>query len=95
MATDSSILAWEIPWTEEPSGLQFVQRVGLDLVTKITTTQLLTTSYVRHPLPGGIWGLGMRTWSNTLRGLEHCGEPDMEQTSGCKAQGYNSECASL
>ena len=22
MATDSSILAWEIPWTEEPSGLQ-------------------------------------------------------------------------
>ena len=24
MATHSSILAWEIPWTEEPSGLQFV-----------------------------------------------------------------------
>ena len=22
MATDSSILAWRIPWTEEPSGLQ-------------------------------------------------------------------------
>ena len=22
MATCSSILAWEIPWTEEPSGLQ-------------------------------------------------------------------------
>ena len=22
MATDSSILAWEIPWTEEPGGLQ-------------------------------------------------------------------------
>ena len=22
MATQSSILAWEIPWTEEPSGLQ-------------------------------------------------------------------------
>ena len=21
MATDSSILAWEIPWTEEPGGL--------------------------------------------------------------------------
>ena len=29
MATHSSILAWEIPWTEEPGGLQFVgsQRV--------------------------------------------------------------------
>ena len=23
MATYSSILAWRIPWTEEPSGLQF------------------------------------------------------------------------
>ena len=24
-ATHSSILAWEIPWTEEPGGLQFVE----------------------------------------------------------------------
>ena len=24
MATHSSIFAWEIPWTEEPSGLQFM-----------------------------------------------------------------------
>ena len=23
-ATHSSILAWEIPWTEEPGGLQFI-----------------------------------------------------------------------
>ena len=23
MATQSSILAWRIPWTEEPGGLQF------------------------------------------------------------------------
>ena len=32
MATDSSILAWEIPWTEEPGGLQSMasQRVGHD-----------------------------------------------------------------
>ena len=30
MATHSSILAWKIPWTEKPGGLQFVglQRVG-------------------------------------------------------------------
>ena len=25
MSTHSSILAWEIPWTEEPGGLQFTQ----------------------------------------------------------------------
>ena len=33
MATYSSILAWEIPWTEEPGGLQSTgsQRVGHDL----------------------------------------------------------------
>ena len=36
MATHSSILAWEIPWTEEPGGLQFMgsQKVGHDFVTK-------------------------------------------------------------
>ena len=26
MATHSSILAWEIPWTEEPGGLQSVYK---------------------------------------------------------------------
>ena len=32
MATHSNILAWSIPWTEEPGGLQSVglQRVGQD-----------------------------------------------------------------
>ena len=32
MATHSSVLAWRIPWIEEPGGLQFMgsQRVGHD-----------------------------------------------------------------
>ena len=36
MATHSSILAWEISWTEESGRLQSMgsQRVGHDLVTK-------------------------------------------------------------
>ena len=36
MATHSSILAWEIPWMEEPGGLQSIesQGVGHDLGTK-------------------------------------------------------------
>ena len=36
MATHTSTLAWEIPWTGEPGGLQFMlsQIVGHDLVTK-------------------------------------------------------------
>ena len=36
MATHSSILAWKIPWMEEPGGLQSMglQRVGQDIETK-------------------------------------------------------------
>ena len=36
MATHSSILAWKIPWTEEPDELQSVgsQRVRQDLATE-------------------------------------------------------------
>ena len=32
MATHSSVLAWRLPWTEEPGGLQSMgsQRVGHD-----------------------------------------------------------------
>ena len=39
MATHSSILAWRIPWTEEPGGLQSMgsQRVGHDWVTNTHT----------------------------------------------------------
>ena len=42
MATHSSILAWEIPWTEEPGGLQSMgsQRIGYDWVTEHTLTGL-------------------------------------------------------
>ena len=36
VATHSSILAWEVPWTEEPGGLQSMgsQRVEHNLATK-------------------------------------------------------------
>ena len=33
MATNSSILAWEIPWTEEPGGLQ---SLGLQSQTRLS-----------------------------------------------------------
>ena len=38
MAVHSSILAWEIPWTEKPGGLQSTgsQRAGHDLATEHT-----------------------------------------------------------
>ena len=39
MVTHSSIVAWEIPWTEEPGGLQSMgsQRAGQDWVTNTFT----------------------------------------------------------
>ena len=39
MATPSSILAWRIPWTEEPGGLQSMG------VTESDTTERLTLSH--------------------------------------------------
>ena len=41
MATHSSILAWKIPWTEEPGRLHSMgsQRVGHNLVTEHALTQ--------------------------------------------------------
>ena len=40
MATHSGILAWRIPWTEEPDGLQSTGSQKLD------TTEQLTLTYI-------------------------------------------------
>ena len=50
MTTHSSILACEIPWTNEPGGLQSrgSQRVGHDLLTRQQDTSLPAA-----PLPWG------------------------------------------
>ena len=41
MATHSSILAWRIPWTEQPGGLwaMGLQRVGYDQTTDTFTSR--------------------------------------------------------
>ena len=48
MATHTSILAWRIPWTEEPGGLRSIgsQRVRHNLMTK---QQTMLDYYNRHP----------------------------------------------
>ena len=52
MATHSSILAWEIPWTEEPGRLQpmELQRVRQDLVTKQQEQQKCISTTLGLPL---------------------------------------------
>ena len=44
MATHSSVLAWRIPWTEEPAGLQSIesQRVGQDTAKSSLETGVIS-----------------------------------------------------
>ena len=44
MAIQSSILAWEMPWTEEPGGLQVMGLAGSDM------TQLTHTIVQKKPI---------------------------------------------
>ena len=50
MATHSSILAWRIPWTEEPGGLQSMgsQKVGCDLATNTHNINPLALAHSGH-----------------------------------------------
>jgi len=54
MATHSSILAWEIPWAEEPGGLQSLesQRVRHNLATQQEKQQIVTKkkNHIEFPL---------------------------------------------
>ena len=55
MATHSNILAWNVPWTEEPGGLQSMgsQRVRHDWVTAQHSTPVHRVYC--HPSPPPFW----------------------------------------
>ena len=55
MTTDSSILAWRTPWTQEPDGLQYMgsQRVGLNSLSNFQLT-------------AQDWGSSVATWIEHL-----------------------------
>ena len=58
MAAHSSILAWGIPWTEEPRGLQSMgsQRVGHDSATGPFTWDLNSPTRARTHYPPALEG---------------------------------------
>jgi len=62
MATHSSILAWRIPWTGDPCGLQSMglQRVGHDWVTNTFTLWKLPSRNLNHNNIRVLWW-GMET----------------------------------
>ena len=58
MATHSSILAWRIPWTEEPGGPQSISshRFGQALATKHASMHMPINEQVAHALkPCTLW----------------------------------------
>ena len=61
IATHSSILAWRIPWTEEPGGPQSTgsQRVGHDWATK------RQQQYIHNWQKGNIWCSDKQIWEFT------------------------------
>ena len=57
MATRSRILAWRIPWTEEPGGLPStgLQKVGHDLATSLTRCTCMLLNQVQPRLTDFQW----------------------------------------
>ena len=80
MATPSRILAWEIPWTEEPGGPQSLgpQRVGRNLATKQLDAPCLDSHVNSHlfleeavaPTPVLFWKI---PWAEEPGRLEESG----------------------
>ena len=49
MATHSSIIAWKIPWTEEPDGLQTMGSQELDTIAQLNMPTLCCNGDVTRP----------------------------------------------
>ena len=63
MATHSSVLAWEIPWTEEPSGLQSWDPKESDTIERLTIS-LSMPKYLLHQNDGTDFRIltGLQMW---------------------------------
>ena len=48
MATHSSILAWKIPWTEEPGRLQYMGHKELDMMTERLNNNKYVYTWLLH-----------------------------------------------
>ena len=58
MATHSSILAWEIPWVEEPGGLQFMGRENPLEKEMVTHSSTLAWRIPWMKKPGRLQSMG-------------------------------------
>ena len=80
MATHSSTLAWKIPWTEEPGGLQSMVslRVGHDWVTSLLLFTLMHWRRKWQPMPVLLPGKS-NGW-RSLVGCRLCGRTESDMT---------------
>ena len=77
MAAHSIILAWRIPWTEEPGGLQFTGHIELDVTERLSQQPPPLSNLLVFP-----WGegpgsaqLGRASQGPPPRPLLTCSEP--------------------
>ena len=100
-ATHFSVLAWRIPWTEEPGGLQSVGSKESDSIENQATEQHLADTFNTMNVPEFVtrgrnlsahkWqSLNTPTWSPDLA-LHGAQCPEVDVTAGASSQGTNSE----
>ena len=95
MAPHSSIHAWEIPWTEEPGGLQSIGLQELDTTERLNWTECKELTHWKRPwcwerLKAKGEGSG-RGWDGQIARKGH----EFEQTLGdSEGQGSLSCCSS-
>ena len=62
MVTHSSTLAWRIPWTEEPRGLQSIGHAELDTTEETEHAHLYDKDVIKSPQNMGFTGLPGSEW---------------------------------
>ena len=97
MAPHSSTLAWKIPWTEEPGGLQSMgsRRVGHDWATSLGLFTFMHCKRKWQPtpvfLPGESQGLG-RDWWATVYGVTQSRTRLKRLSSSSSSNTFSSSC---
>ena len=91
VAPHSSTLAWEIPWTEEPGGLQSrgSLRVGYDWVTSLSLSCIgdgngnpLQCSCLENSRDGGAWGAAIYGVTQSRTRLKWLSSSSSSSSSG-------------
>ena len=92
MAPHSSTLAWQIPWTEEPGGLQSMGslRVGHDWATSLSLFTFMHWRRKWQPTP--VFSPGESQGWGSLVGCSLWGHTESDTTEVTQQQGWSSFC---